>query len=136
MENQINEWRRLVDRIHDQINGRANMFLIINAFLFAAATNSSTKCLPTFLSIVGLIVCIMWFILGNYSKNRYDALWQKLLDEEKQLEEAKRIYTFLREKLPRPSFPKMSSTEFLSYVLPRTIGILWIITLLFFCWSS
>lgn len=132
MSNQSAEWRRIVDRQHDQINGRANVFLILNGLLLAAASTTSVKFLPSVLSIFGTVINIFWLFLGEYSKKRYLYFYDELLKSETGLPETDQIYTQIRNGAPQwPIFRKfrLSSTDFLCTYLPVSISVLWFLIL-------
>jgi len=134
VSNQSTEWRRIVDRQHDQINQRTNVFLILNGLLLAAAIGAKDiKFLPTVLSIFSAAINVFWLLLGEYSKNRYFYFYKTLLKSEAELDERDQIYTQIQDNAPEgPIFGKfkLSSTDFLCTYLPVGITILWLLVLL------
>ncbi|MCX5901924.1 MAG: hypothetical protein NTV89_00300 [Proteobacteria bacterium] len=138
MKDQSSEWRRIVDRQHDQINQRANVFLLINGLLLTSVSTTSLKFLPKVLSLFGFILNVLWCFLGNYSKKRYAYFYNRLLDIETELPEADQIYTQIKENAPKETICsnfKISSTDFLSLYLPIIITALWgVIFILIISW--
>jgi len=133
VSNQSPEWRRIVDRQHDQINQRTNVYLILNGLLLAAASATIVKFLPTVLSIFGVAINVFWLLLGEYSMKRYFYFYETLLKSETELDERDRIYTQIQNNAPKgPIFGKfkLSSTDFHCTYLPGSMVILWLLVLL------
>lgn len=133
MSNQSPEWRRIVDRQHDQINQRTNVYLILNGLLLAAASATIVKLLPTVLSIFGVAINVFWLLLGEYSMKRYLYFYETLLKSETELDERDRIYTQIQNNAPKPPIIgkfKLSSSDFYCTYLPGSMVILWILVLL------
>ena len=133
MSNQTTEWRRIVDRQHDQINQRTNVFLILNGLLLAAASATSLKFLPTVLSIFSAAINVFWLLLGEYSMKRYFYFYETLLESETEIDEQDRIYTQIQNTAPKGLIFgkfKLSSTDFLCTYLPGSMIILWLLVLL------
>jgi hypothetical protein len=133
MNDKILEWRRIVDRQHDLINQKANVFLIINGLLLAAVSTTGIKFMPSLLSLFGIAINLSWYFLGDYSKKRYLYFYSILLETESVLEATDRIYTQIQSNAPKGILLgkfKISSTDFLCIILPIAMTIVWIFVLL------
>ena len=132
MNDKIVEWRRIVDRQHDLINQRANVFLIINGLLLAAVSTTGIKHMPSLLSLFGIAINLSWYLLGDYSKKRYKYFYNTLLESESVLEVSDQIYTQIQNNAPKGDLLgkiKISSTDFLCTHLPLSMTAVWVFVL-------
>jgi hypothetical protein len=121
--------RAKVDREHDLLNTRTNIFLLWQSILMAGfAAGSTTPTVLTLVSILGLLSSLVWIYIGIASRRMTEWYWEQLRKRESALPKQERLYSDSREyrKTAHCRLAGISVSKCLVYIFPVMWAATWL----------
>jgi hypothetical protein len=125
----IHVLREKVDREHDLLNTRTNIFLLWQSILMAGfAAGSSTPSVLTLVSILGLLSSVVWIYIGIASRQMTEWYWTQIRSCESALPKQERLYSDSRDyrKKAQGRLAGLSVSKCLVYIFPTMWAATWI----------